>query len=562
MADFKTGVELGDVLKGKYKILQKIGEGGFSHIYLAIDLELSNKQWAIKEVVRSGMDASGRSIESSIKAESEILSRLDHPNIVSIHDVLKTSNYIYIVMDHVEGESLARVLRREGVQSEENVQSWMLQLCDALSYLHEQDPPIIFRDIKPSNIMLRPDGYIKLIDFGVVREYKDNKSQDTVAFGTEGFASPEAHQGQTDSRSDIYGIGATIWNLLTGVVPPYPVEETNIREYNPNVSEGFADVIIPKCMAYMRSERYQNCEELASDLERYQQLTKDFRNQQAKKVKISGGFGIAAAAFLVVGFACGAARTAIINNEFDSLIAQAQAQSEPSIAEERYLAAIEKKPGIDGKEAYEALISLYKDDGVFSAEEKETFTRIYDSNLSNLSVNSADAAELFFDIGELYWAYSDGNDSELTRIKSAESFFKKAQEYGGVDFDLREEAEAYYALVEYAKNVERIGKEANVDIDFAQEWDYFSSLVSADLDPVVQMHNYKLICSQIVEFGTYFREAGVTSAQVSNLLETIESNMNSYNSATKDSALYSETISSLSPARSYVSVTWSSSTGG
>ena len=143
--------------------------------------------------------------------EASLLSKLDHPMIVDIVDIITTDKYIYVVMDYVEGVSLDKVIREEGPQSEENVQDWTMQICDALDYLHKQDPPIIYRDMKPSNIMLRPDGYVKLIDLGVAREYKDQSKKDTIAFGTEGYAPPEQYgKAQTDPRADIYALGATM----------------------------------------------------------------------------------------------------------------------------------------------------------------------------------------------------------------------------------------------------------------------------------------------------------------------------------------------------------------
>ena len=184
---------VGDVIKGRYKILSVIGKGGMSRVYLAADLQLTNKQWAVKEVDRNATDPTGRPIEQSLASEAELLSKLDHPNIVDIVDIEKTEDFIYVIMDHVEGTSLADVVRREGPQSEEDVQKWMLQVCDALGYLHRQDPPIVYRDMKPSNIMLHPDGYIKLIDLGVAREYKDEARKDTIAFGTTGYAAPEQY---------------------------------------------------------------------------------------------------------------------------------------------------------------------------------------------------------------------------------------------------------------------------------------------------------------------------------------------------------------------------------
>ena len=211
------GLKRGDVIKNRYEVLRLIGEGGMSRVFLAADLKLQNKQWAIKEVDRRAKDPVGRPIEQSLSNEAELLSKLDHPNIVSINDIEKTKNYIYVVMDHVEGQSLDKVVRENGPQNEEDVKNWMVQICDAPDYLHSQKPPIIYRDMKPSNIMLRPDGNVKLIDLGVAREYKDEAKKDTIAFGTEGYAAPEQYgRDQTDPRTDVYGLGTTMWRLLGG----------------------------------------------------------------------------------------------------------------------------------------------------------------------------------------------------------------------------------------------------------------------------------------------------------------------------------------------------------
>ena len=285
---------VGDVIKGQYKILQIIGSGGMSRVYLASDLQLTNKMWAIKEVDRHATDPVGRPIEQSLAREADLLSKLNHPNIVDIVNIEKTDDFIYVVEDYVEGDTLDAEVRKEGPQSEEDVQRWMLQICDALGYLHEQNPPIIYRDMKPKNIMLHPDGYIKLIDLGVAREYVDDASRtDTVAFGTEGYAAPEQYgaKTQTDARTDIYGIGATMWHLLAGGAPPMEFPLPDVRTANPNVSEGFAN-IIARCCKLDRAERYQSCEELAVDLERYEELTAEYRARQAKKVRTFAGCAV------------------------------------------------------------------------------------------------------------------------------------------------------------------------------------------------------------------------------------------------------------------------------
>ena len=153
--------EIGTILDGKYEILKMIGKGGMSYVYLAIDNRLK-KQWAIKEVRMNGQNINlmiGRLV-----SETNILKKIDHPVIPRIVDILQENDLLYVVMDYVEGRTMAEVLLEEGAQPQEKVIEWGIQLADALNYLHSMTPPIIYRDMKPSNVMQRPDGSIKLID--------------------------------------------------------------------------------------------------------------------------------------------------------------------------------------------------------------------------------------------------------------------------------------------------------------------------------------------------------------------------------------------------------------
>ncbi len=378
-------LQSGCVLKGKYEILTLIGEGGMSRVYLARDLELVNKQWAIKEVDRRAEDALGRSIEQSITHEAELLSKIQHPTIVDIVDIVKTDEHIYVVMDHVEGEPLDQVVRRQGPQVEEDVQRWMLQICDALSYLHRQNPPIIHRDLKPNNIMLHPDGYVKLIDLGVAREYQLDQRKDTVAFGTTGYAAPEQYgKAQTDGRSDVYAAGATLWHLLAGEAPPVEFPLPDVRSVNPQVGEGFAEVIIPRCTQIDRRKRYSSCDALAADLEVYQELTRSFRHEQKRRVGIFAGLVASALTLLAVGIFCFGLRGHLIAQSFEHHLGLADAlvQISPQEAQEEYLTAIRQRP--DGVDAYCGLIDAYKVDGAFTPEEKRQFDEVYNAHLEAL----------------------------------------------------------------------------------------------------------------------------------------------------------------------------------
>ena len=238
-------LEIGSLVDGKYKILNKIGQGGMSIVYLAMN-ERANKQWAIKEVRKDGVQ-NFQAVKQGVIAETEMLKKLNHPNLPSIVDVIDGDGTLLIVMDYIEGRHLESVVTEYGAQSQEDVLQWAKQLCDVLAYLHSRKPPIIYRDMKPSNIMLKPDGKVVLIDFGIAREFKENSGADTTCLGTQGYAAPEQYggRGQTDARTDIYCLGATLYHLLTGHnpnEPPYALYP--IRYWNPRLSSGLEKIIL------------------------------------------------------------------------------------------------------------------------------------------------------------------------------------------------------------------------------------------------------------------------------------------------------------------------------
>jgi serine/threonine protein kinase len=157
-------LETGALLDGKYRILHEVGRGGMSIVYMAIN-EKANKTWAVKEVRKDGV-LDFEAVRQGLIVETEMLKRLRHPNLPSIIDIIEDEDTLIIVMDYIEGVPLSKVLSEYGAQPQEYVIEWGKQLCDVLSYLHSQDPPIIYRDMKPSNVMLKPDGNLALIDFG------------------------------------------------------------------------------------------------------------------------------------------------------------------------------------------------------------------------------------------------------------------------------------------------------------------------------------------------------------------------------------------------------------
>lgn len=203
----------GEIVGLKYRILKQIGQGGNSTVFLGENLALSNL-WAIKAIDRKNPWAINE------MQEVNILKSLSHPMLPRIADLCEDGQYTYIVMDYIEGETLAEVLKAEGKIGEPRLVEWARQLCDVLIYLHSRNPPVIYRDLKPSNIILDDSGRLHLVDFGTAKSFREEALDDTVYIGTQGYAAPEQFGwGKSDERTDLYNLGMTLFHLATGIHP-------------------------------------------------------------------------------------------------------------------------------------------------------------------------------------------------------------------------------------------------------------------------------------------------------------------------------------------------------
>jgi len=245
----------GTVLRSRYKIIDLVGQGGMGAIYLAQDLRLEGRRCAIKEVILQPMfDASAQEqARAQFHREASVLARLDHPNLPKVSDYFSEEGRDYLVMDYVPGQDLRQLMRQaqqEGRFLEERqVLAWAEQICDALEYLHSQDPPVLHRDIKPANVKLTPEGRIKLVDFGLVKLLSPDESRTVTILqgrGTVQYTPLEQYggdMGHTDVRTDIYSLGATLYHLLTNR-PPLDAKQRFLhpgilpapRELNPSIS--------------------------------------------------------------------------------------------------------------------------------------------------------------------------------------------------------------------------------------------------------------------------------------------------------------------------------------
>jgi len=208
------------LLGGRYLILRKLGQGGMGAVYQATDNHLSDKPVALKEMSDAALVdpvEKGQALDA-FRQEARLLSALSHPNLPRVTDYFSQGSRQYLAMDFVEGHTLSDLLGSCSTPFPETlVLQWADQLCDVLHYLHGRTPPIVFRDLKPANIMVAPDQKnIKLIDFGIARLFKPGARKDTITLGTPGYAPPEQYgKSQSDARSDVYALGATLHHLLS-----------------------------------------------------------------------------------------------------------------------------------------------------------------------------------------------------------------------------------------------------------------------------------------------------------------------------------------------------------
>lgn len=444
--------EIGSVIDGKYEILREIGHGGMSVVYLAMDTHL-NKQWAVKEIKKKGSGKNDEIIVNSLLAEANLMKRLDHAALPRIVDIIDNGVTIYVVMDYIEGESLDKILNEYGAQPEELVIGWAMQLCDALAYLHAQKPPIIYRDMKPANIMLKPEGNIKIIDFGIAREYKEQSLADTTVLGTKGYAPPEQYSGQTDARSDIFALGMTMHHLLTGIDPRSGEAYAPVRMWNPELSEGI-ELIIDKCVEPAPENRYQNCSDLLYDLEHPDLITRGYKKRQKRKVAAF----MAAAGMTVVLFLTGTVCTTIaknINNSNYEILVSPSTATALNEKIDSYKRAIAIYP--ERTDAYMCMLEAYEDEGRFGKEENDEFLALYNANKDTFDRTTSEVAELNYKIGMMYFNYyteEDGSYSFSTRVQKAYSFFAENHNNAEIpqDFEDMNLSECYYQICSFYKN--------------------------------------------------------------------------------------------------------------
>lgn len=253
--------DVGAIIAGRYVVEGVLGQGGMGIVYLVGDRSLPGCRWALKELLPDPNDDPVEQ-ETQFRREAEILCGLSHPTLPAVSAWFVDDARHYLVMEYIQGETLFDALEAtsDPFIAEETLRDWGLQLCDTLHYLHTQNPPVIYRDLKPKNIIRTKNG-LKIIDFGIARTYEGSKATDTIVIGTPGFASPEQYgRRQTDARSDIYSLGATLHTLATRLDPAdSPFCFAVPSSINPSLSYAF-DVAVLKALSLKPEDRFQTAQ--------------------------------------------------------------------------------------------------------------------------------------------------------------------------------------------------------------------------------------------------------------------------------------------------------------
>lgn len=262
----------GFLLANRYLIQEVIGSGGMGSVYRARDMHFPNvpRLVAVKEMINTSPDPLVRqTIVQNFEREANILATLNHPSIPKIYDYFSFENRSYLILEYIHGKDLEAIINETpGFLPEEQVLHWAIQLCDVLAYLHNHKPdPIIFRDMKPSNIMINLSGDVVLVDFGIARTFQ--VGQKGTMIGTEGYSPPEQYRGEATPLADIYALGATLHHALTRrdprLEPPFSFSERPIRKINPSVSPEL-EAVINTALEYEPAKRYQSAEAMKEAL--------------------------------------------------------------------------------------------------------------------------------------------------------------------------------------------------------------------------------------------------------------------------------------------------------
>lgn len=522
------------ILDGRYEVLKCIHSKGMANVYIVKDRNLG-KNWCLKEIIKT--DAGKYNIEYiSLLQEAKILKSVSHTGIPRITDTAEDGDSLMIIEDYVEGITLSKCIASKGSIRQDIAVQWMKQLCQIMIYLHGLKTPILYRDMKPDNVIIQPDGNIKLLDYGTgVIIYSEGQLPHGHAMGTEGYAAPEQTKKNLpcDLRSDIYGLGMTYYSMLTGLnmsgIPRERVKDVSI--VNPSISKGLAEVV-NKCIQVDPDDRYQDCNELMYALQNYVTGDVGYKKKAVKKIAIT-----ATTFFISMSLFVGSAISYSLNlKQIENNYTNAVLVAEQSGRIEDFESAIELYP--TRLKPYFGYISAIKLDGVFSKEEESGILNYINPNLMEIK-KEPEYGRLANELGNLYWFYYESEDINSGKVQSVK-WFKDSIDAG---YDV-EMSSVYYNIGMFHKDIAISIREAK---DVGMYSDYWENLLSAKnvtSGDIVTLQTNIAIADCISNYSYNLKKDSVSyedvSAEVSNLKEFLRSFSVSTTSVSIVNDLYEE----------------------
>lgn len=506
------------VLNGRFEIEKCIHSRGMANVYIVRDMNL-NKRWCLKEIIKS--DAGKSDIEYvSLLQEAKVLRSVSHTGIPRITDTDEDGDSLMIVEDYVEGITLSKCIQNKGAIRQDIAVQWMKQLCQIIMYLHGLKTPVLYRDMKPDNVIIQPDGNIKLLDYGTcVIIYKKGQLPHGYAMGTAGYAAPEQTKKSLpcDLRSDIYGLGMTYYSMLTGLnmagIPREKVKDVGL--VNPNISKGLA-AVVNKCIEVNPDDRYQDCNELLYALQNYIVGDDGYRRGAIKKIVSTAVTFSLSVIMLLSSLLC----FNINKKETEKKYQNAILVAEQSGRLEDYDKAISMFP--DRLDPYFGYITAIKVDGDFSAVEESSILNHINPNLAEIK-QSDDYGHLAFELGRLYWFYYDSGSRDTGKVQSVR-WFKDAIE-AGYDRDM---AIVYYNLGSFHRDIATSIREANDAGMYAKYWGNLLHAKNVNAGDIITLQTNIAIAECISNYAYNLKRDSISYEDIVAEIESLEFFLSSF----------------------------------
>lgn len=552
------------ILGGRYRILEGIVVGeGMSNVYLVNDTNL-NKTWCLKEIRKKEAGRDNAELRSLLR-EANIMKNLNHPGIPRIAFIEEDEDSIFIIMDFVDGLSLQDLLNRKGKIDQKHAVMWADQVATILFYLHNLPNPLVYRDLKPRNVMISSDGNAKLLDFGISEFITEKGQLNKEALGTKGYAPLE--QGEVgvplDPRSDIYSFGALLYYVLTGVPPKdIRVEKKkgrlnewkglSPRSVDSTISMGLEEVVV-RCTQASPEDRYSSVGELLVALKNFDKQDVRNRAKARKKIQIVAGLAVAGSLLVAGSFIPLMLDSRWEGQRYDSQLLAAQQTGKES----DWVKAIEMRPSeVDN---YFQLIDVQKKDGELSDKEERNLLNLINPNIGILKSDSQ-WGKLSFELGKLYWFYykADNNGADGGKALSTK-WFQSAID-SGYEVD---QAKILLTSGEFSRDIASKVQEGGDGGEYKKYWTALQSVKGeGGVGELIRLQMYYTTLSCIDSYAYRLRTDGVPEEELVRKVAEIRSAVEPMNPAEgKPKEWYQKVQGVLEGIGDKISVAYGNSTG-